>query len=90
MESPADMDALEKIERLQDLLRQAFAIATEIGYQPNIRTQIEHERTQFEYEPSKDRNALSLLSAHVAPSPVVPISSESEGGRIPPPIEADE
>lgn len=31
-------ESQEKIARLQDLLRQAFALANEIGYLPNIRS----------------------------------------------------
>ena len=76
------MDSLDsKIARLQDLLRQAYAIANEIGYIPNVREP--NNRSVVEHHEN-----LALLAEIPKPGPLVPV--EFDTPRIPPAPELDE
>lgn len=63
-----------KLDEAKELLRRAFALLNEAGYVPNVRPN----------DCSVAGETLQLLSAHPAPGPVVPVSSETEISRIPP------
>ena len=66
----------QKIALIKELLRQAYAIANEIGYVPNVRSQGEDNRSQVEHY-----ETMHLLADSPKPGPLVSVTPEIQ--RIP-------
>ena len=75
----------DKVARLQDLLRQAFALANEIAYTPNVRADVAKTATVVAPSATEVQHyeTMHLLADSPKPGPVVPVSSGLQECRIP-------